>query len=287
MFKFRVIGFILLLALLGGIFFWRAGGFWLFLAAAPAMCAAAVGECCLMLKRSGRSAYPLPAAFLSWAVLVLTIALPSARLSFGFLFFLLTALLVATCFAGLIGILLMRPRLMEGIFTTLGVAGMLTWSLGLFLLTYGFDGRAGYWLFFLCLVTKATDTGGYIVGTLTAKLPGGNHKIAPTVSPKKSWEGLVGGFLLSLAVAWAFYRFGNAHVAPFGEPPLWWYLTAGAVLSIGSFFGDLTESAIKRMCGVKDSGGFVPGMGGAFDVLDSFLYNGMLFWWLFGIRAFF
>ena len=190
---------------------------------------------------------------------------------------LLLASPIAVCFVGLIGILLMRPRLMEGIFTTLGVTGLLTFSLAALLLTYLLP-PAGYWLFFLCLVTKATDTGGYIVGTLTAKLPGGNHKIAPTVSPKKSWEGLVGGFLLSLAVAWAFYRFGNAHVAPFGEPPLWWYLTAGAVLSIGSFFGDLTESAIKRMCGVKDSGGFVPGMGGAFDVLDSFLYNGMLFW---------
>ena len=274
MFKFRVIGFILLLALLGGIFFWKAGGFWLFLAAAPAMCAAAVGECCLMLKRSGRPAFPLPGAILSWLVLILAVggfANVSSILRPEFIL----AAFAAVCFAGLIGILLMRPRLMEGIFTTLGVAGMLTWSLGTFLLTYGFYGRAGYWLFFLCLVTKATDTGGYIVGTLTAKLPGGNHKIAPTVSPKKSWEGLVGGFLLSLAVAWAFCRFGNTGVT------LRWHMIAGAVLSIGSFFGDLTESAIKRMCGVKDSGGFVPGMGGAFDVLDSFLYNGMLFWILF------
>ena len=277
MFKFRVIGFILLIALLGGIFFWEAGGFWLFLAAAPAMCAAAVGECCLMLKRSGRPAFPLPGAILSWIFLILLIV----ALRFDWSWSSPAALLilpVAVCFAGLIGILLMRPRLMEGLFTTLGVTGMLTWSLGALLLTYLIPPR-GYWLFFLCLATKATDTGGYIVGTLTAKLPGGNHKIAPTVSPKKSWEGLVGGFLLSLAVAWAFYRFGNAHLAPYFPPPsLRWYLTAGAALSIGSFFGDLTESAIKRMCGVKDSGGFVPGMGGAFDVLDSFLYNGMLFW---------
>lgn len=277
MFKFRVIGFILLLALLGGIFFWEAGGFWLFLAAAPAMCAAAVGECCLMLKRSGRPAFPLPGAILSWLVLFLAVGgfeNVSSMLRPEFIF----AAFAAACIAGLIGILLMRPRLMEGIFTTLGVTGMLTWSLGALLMTYLLP-PCGYWLFFLCLATKATDTGGYIVGTLTAKLPGGNHKIAPSVSPKKSWEGFVGGFLLSLAVAWAFYRFGNAHVDLYIAPPsLRWYLVAGAVLSIGSFFGDLTESAIKRMCGVKDSGGFVPGMGGAFDVLDSFLYNGMLFW---------
>ena len=61
-----------------------------------------------------------------------------------------------------------------------------------------------------------------------------------------------------------------------------WALITGAVLSLGSFFGDLTESAVKRLCNVKDSGSFVPGMGGAFDVLDSFLYNGMLFWLLYG-----
>jgi phosphatidate cytidylyltransferase len=132
-------------------------------------------------------------------------------------------------------------------------------------------------------VTKATDTGGYIVGTLTAKLPGGNHKIAPNISPKKSWEGLAGGMILSLAVAWAFYYFGR-NTCPV---PLAWAMFAGVVLSLGSFFGDLTESAIKRLCGVKDSGSFVPGMGGAFDVLDSFIYNGLLFWPLFIIKDLF
>ena len=83
--------------------------------------------------------------------------------------------------------------------------------------------------------------------------------------------------ILSLAVAWAFYYFGR-NTCPV---PLAWAMFAGVVLSLGSFFGDLTESAIKRLCGVKDSGSFVPGMGGAFDVLDSFLYNGILFWMLF------
>jgi len=187
----------------------------------------------------------------------------------------LTAL--AVCAGALAGLLSMRPRFMEGVFTSLGVTGALTLAMWMFLRTYLLD-PVGYWLLFLCLVTKATDTGGYIVGTLTAKLPGGNHKIAKVISPKKSWEGLAGGFLLSLAVAWAFCRFGAEKL-----PPVW-TLAAAAVLSLGSFFGDLTESAIKRMCGVKDSGGFVPGMGGAFDVLDSFLYNGMLFWLMYYLK---
>jgi len=66
--------------------------------------------------------------------------------------------------------------------------------------------------------------------------------------------------------------------------PMSWYIIAAVLLSLGSFFGDLTESAVKRLCNIKDSGSFVPGMGGAFDVLDSFIYNGMLFWPLFLIK---
>ena len=53
------------------------------------------------------------------------------------------------------------------------------------------------------------------------------------------------------------------------------------MLGLGSFAGDLTESALKRTAGVKDSGHIIPGMGGVFDVLDSFIYNGMLFWVLY------
>ena len=66
MFKFRIIGFILLMALLGGIFFWEAGGVWLFIAAAPAMVAAAIGECCSMINKSGRPALVMPAALAVW-----------------------------------------------------------------------------------------------------------------------------------------------------------------------------------------------------------------------------
>ena len=65
------------------------------------------------------------------------------------------------------------------------------------------------------------------------------------------------------------------------------FIAHGVILSLLSLAGDLTESSLKRAAGVKDSANWIPGMGGVFDVLDSFLYNGMLFWWLFGIRAFF
>lgn len=267
MFKFRIIGFILLMALLGGIFFWKAGGFWLFLAAAPALVGAAAAEFAAMLKSSGRMAFPLPTGILVWLIAVASLAMPAGNAG------LVAFLMIAVIFTALAGLLSMRKEMLEGVLNSLGVGVLMTTPLVLLLMTYLIE-PYGYWLLFICLVTKATDTGGYIVGTLTAKLPGGNHKIAPDISPKKSWEGLAGGMILSLAVAWAFYYFG-------GGMPLAWAMLAGVVLSLGSFFGDLTESAVKRLCGVKDSGSFVPGMGGAFDVLDSFLYNGILFWMLF------
>ena len=79
--------------------------------------------------------------------------------------------------------------------------------------------------------------------------------------------------LLSLCVGWLFFRYA-------GYASLWWYLAVSLVLALGSFAGDLAESAVKRMCNIKDSGNWVPGMGGAFDVLDSFIFNGIIFYTL-------
>jgi phosphatidate cytidylyltransferase len=274
MFKFRIIGFILLMALLGGIFFWEAGGVWLFIAAAPAMVAAAIGECCSMINKSGRPALVMPAALAVWLLAI------GSTVSFIFppaiyAVIILAALLLIAAAASL---LTMDENIFQKILNTAGAILLFAPALIIFLCSFFAEPRApGLWLLFLCLVTKATDTGGYIVGTLTAKLPGGNHKIAPRVSPKKSYEGLIGGLLLSLAVSLAFY-FTTPAAA------IWWYITAAIVLGFGSFFGDLTESAVKRFCNIKDSGSFVPGMGGAFDVLDSFIYNGILFWILFFIK---
>jgi phosphatidate cytidylyltransferase len=141
---------------------------------------------------------------------------------------------------------------------------------------------------FLVLVTKAMDTGGYIFGKLSSLLMGGNHKICPSFSPKKSWKGTIGGFIFSVGVSLLFY---NYDPVDFGSDPvsgtcfsIYIYIILGIMLGLGSFAGDLTESAVKRICGVKDSNNIIPGMGGAFDVLDSFIYNGLLFWPLFVVK---
>ena len=274
MFKFRIIGFTLLIALLGGIFFWRPYGVFLFYLAAPLMAAMAIYECAKMFNDAGRKNFPVITAAAFYALAMAMLLTTPFNIS-GYIGL---ALIVLLSLSGGVVMLFKSEDLTEKYLNSCGIFLFLTPAMLGFLSSFASHaGKAptGAWLLFLCLATKATDTGGYIVGTLTAKLPGGNHKIAPSVSPKKSWEGLAGGMVLSLLAAWLFYRFGKVEI------PLLWAIITGVVLSLGSFFGDLTESAIKRFCNVKDSGSFGPGMGGAFDVLDSFIYNGVLFWILY------
>lgn len=128
-----------------------------------------------------------------------------------------------------------------------------------------------WWFLFCVLATKACDTGGYIAGMLSNKImKNGNHKLAPAISPKKSWEGLAGGMILSLAVG---VIFGMQDGISINLPVS---ILIAFILCLGSLAGDLTESALKRAAGIKDSGTWIPGMGGILDVIDSFIYNGPL-----------
>jgi len=125
----------------------------------------------------------------------------------------------------------------------------------------------------LVLATKASDTGGYIFGMLSAKLmKNGNHKIVPSISPKKSWEGTIGGAVFSIAVAALLVHYNCIKL---GAIEL---VIFGFLAFLGSFAGDLTESQLKRVAGIKDSGSWIPGMGGILDVIDSFIYNAPLFY---------
>jgi phosphatidate cytidylyltransferase len=127
----------------------------------------------------------------------------------------------------------------------------------------------GEWLiFFLLVVTWASDTGAYVVGTLY-----GRHCLAPTISPKKTVEGLVGGLIGAIMVAYA---------------ARWWFLpelsgldclVLATLLTITGLWGDLTESAMKRSVGIKDSGGILPGHGGMLDRLDSLLFSAPAFYY--------
>ena len=118
------------------------------------------------------------------------------------------------------------------------------------------------------LVVVCSDVGGYAVGVLA-----GRHPMAPTVSPKKSWEG-AGGSLLACVVGAAL----AVHLALGGS---WW---AGAVLGVAGVLsatlGDLGESMVKRDLGIKDMGTLLPGHGGVMDRLDSLLPTAPVVWLL-------
>jgi phosphatidate cytidylyltransferase len=111
---------------------------------------------------------------------------------------------------------------------------------------------------FLVATVWGTDIGAYAVGRML-----GGPKMAPKISPGKTWSGSVGGFCAGgLMAAWLA---GGFHAID------WAALPAGCLLSVFAQAGDLLESAIKRKLGVKDSGRTIPGHGGLFDRLDGFL----------------
>jgi phosphatidate cytidylyltransferase len=113
-------------------------------------------------------------------------------------------------------------------------------------------------LMFVLVIVWVTDSGGYFAGRGI-----GGPKLWPSVSPKKTWAGAVGGFAASLAVACGFAAFDLGRTVPL--------LISAAILSVASQLGDLFESAVKRRFGVKDSSHIIPGHGGLMDRLDGFV----------------
>ncbi|MCK6526247.1 phosphatidate cytidylyltransferase [Myxococcota bacterium] len=134
-------------------------------------------------------------------------------------------------------------------------------------LLYGLGESHQEWLgvkwVWLALVTPwCSDTGAYFAGRAF-----GRHKMSPLISPKKSWEGLVGGVLAAIAAA-AVFRWVTGFVE------LSWAdcVLLGAGLAVAGVVGDLVESMLKRSFGVKDSGFFLPGHGGLLDRVDSVMF---------------
>jgi phosphatidate cytidylyltransferase len=117
-------------------------------------------------------------------------------------------------------------------------------------------------VFFLLLVVWLGDSGAYYVGKKFGK-----HKLSPRISPKKTIEGLIGGFIASIITALVI------HYTFFPEFPLVHAILAGVLLSFAGVTGDLAESMWKRSAAVKDSGTLIPGHGGFLDRFDSILFT--------------
>lgn len=132
----------------------------------------------------------------------------------------------------------------------------LSYALALRDLDQGFS-----YLLMVFVLTWASDSGGYLFGRLWGK-----HKLAPQLSPAKTWEGAVGGLVLTILTA-LIYKYLSPMIT------VGWIYTMGLGLlaSVAAQVGDLLESAIKRYFGVKDSGQIIPGHGGVLDRFDSFM----------------
>ncbi|MBK6996891.1 MAG: phosphatidate cytidylyltransferase [Lewinellaceae bacterium] len=118
----------------------------------------------------------------------------------------------------------------------------------------------------LLLLVWTNDTGAYLTGKQFGK-----HKLLERISPKKTWEGTLGGAVFTVLIAW-----GLSFLIKDFTLPQW--LALSLVAAIGSNIGDLVESMLKRSVGVKDSGSFMPGHGGFLDRFDAFIFCLPFFW---------
>ncbi len=177
---------------------------------------------------------------------------------------LLTPLLITSAIVLSLFVLLTR-RQKEGTFTSWvwTIAGILYigWLLSHLVALRGLDSGRN-WVFLVLFVTWVSDTTAFLVGRGL-----GRHKLAPAISPGKTWEGTIGGICGGIAVSTLFFT----------PTPLQLPLTSGQAILLGAItsilgqVGDLVESLLKRNLGVKDSGNLMPGHGGILDRIDSLI----------------
>jgi len=129
------------------------------------------------------------------------------------------------------------------------------------------------YVLWLLVVTKFSDMGAYVAGSLFGK-----HPLVPHISPKKTWEGFFGALAFSTAGACGFLALMHRQLTYLRQTDA---MVLGLVLGFAAIIGDLAESIIKRSADVKDSGHFLPGIGGALDLIDSILFTApLLFFYL-------
>lgn len=214
----------------------RLGGVW-FQMLTVFVTAVMVWELASMIRREGETAMLLAA--LTASVLSGLLTQPE------------TIFLILLAVPAVAGAALMPKERMTFFLFALGIvtAG---WGLVTFREFYG-----GTWLFWLVIVVVITDVAGYFAGRVF-----GGAKFWPSISPKKTWAGIIAGWVGAALVGLLFLSFTDA-----GRDLVW----ISAVLAFASQMGDIAESALKRRMGIKDSSALIPGHGGLFDRFDGLL----------------
>lgn len=144
--------------------------------------------------------------------------------------------------------------------------------LGSYAISVRFLEQGLYWIMLVFPIISLADTGAYIFGRLFGK-----HKMLTAVSPKKSWEGYIGGIIVGALGGWglaALWHIASPVVLPIHG------LILGFAISVVGPFGDFGESMIKRQFNIKDSSNLLPGHGGFFDRIDSSLWAAILGYYL-------
>ena len=121
-------------------------------------------------------------------------------------------------------------------------------------------------ILFMFILTWTFDTFAYITG-----VPFGKHKIIEKVSPKKSWEGFIGGTIFTFLATWLIYNINLLNTYFFTHLDSVQIIIITVLIPITATIGDLIESYYKRSAGLKDSGNFIPGHGGMLDRMDAFM----------------
>jgi len=233
--------------------------------------AALAGVGCAELRRLGRAGNFNPSL---WGMIVITTALITEPCWSGWLKINSVYCLAATLMLGifLAGFLQVRNQGITGTIANLGFTAFGVIYLGLgcwFILAIrrfhpnpaGLWEELGYLAMFLTCA-KCCDIGAYFTGRFL-----GQHKWVPTISPKKTWEGLIGGIILSMIVASLFA--GLSGIISMTAAPVF-----GLLVAVAGQLGDLLESMLKRDAGCKDSAGLIPEFGGVLDLLDSVIAAG-------------
>lgn len=167
---------------------------------------------------------------------------------------------------------MLRPRKGEGFAGwAWTIAGILYtgWLLGYLVALRDLDSNRTWqsWVFLALFTTFASDTAAFFVGRAL-----GRHKLAPQISPGKTWEGAIAGVLGAILVSLFFVL-----PTPLSLHLNWWQaIPLGLLVSILGQLGDLAESLFKRNMGVKDSSHLIPGHGGVLDRMDSVVFAGIV-----------
>ena len=241
---------------------------WLFVLLAAASMVLALWEFYLLAKRLQLKPDPVP-GFVAGAALI-TISLQNQPL-LNFVLFLLViiVLVIVTLITAMLRGAPFDKMIGSTGVTILGVLYVALLGTHLVLVRTGFEPLlSAHLLSFFFLVLMGGDAGAYYIGRALGK-----HKLAPSISPGKTWEGAIGGVVTAMAMAVL------AHFWFFRELPLKWALPLALAMSIVGMLGDLVESAMKRSASAKDAANILPGHGGLLDRLDSLLFNAPLIYY--------